>query len=89
MDPNPLRVDGLHQGVSLSVWHDNGCMPPRASVQHVEDDVCVDKKQIKLHLGVERVWKISAACIAGARLGPLSANTTGLDYFWDQVQYFL
>ena len=55
----------------------------------MEDYVLVIEHEVALDLYVERVWKLCVASIAGAWLGPSPANTTGLNYKWDQVQHCL
>ena len=64
-------------------------MPSGASIEHMETRVLVNKQQVTFHLLIEGIWELGVASIAGTRFGPLSANTTRLDHFWDQVQYFL
>ena len=61
-------------------------MPSRAPVKEVEDDLSVHEEQVALDLGIERVGKLDAADIGGARLGSLSADTTYLHNLWYELE---
>ena len=64
-------------------------MPSSAPIQQVEDLVLVDKQYVALHLLIELVSDVDAACVAGAWLGPSPAHTTCIANAWDQVQNLL
>ena len=83
------RVDGCHEGVLLLVGDQAGGVPTSAAINHVEDDVLMDKHQIAFHLLVERVCHIVIARIGGAWTCPLPANLTGLGDFRDDLEDLL
>ena len=64
-------------------------MPSGTPIQHMEDYVFMNEKQITLHLKIERVGQFNTANVTRSWLGPFPAHTTGLHNFWDQVQNFL
>ena len=78
MNPDPQGVDRIDQSRVLLVLNGTRGMPPRAPVHHVKDDVLVHEQQVALHLLVEVVKQIRAACITRAGLGPLSAHLARL-----------
>ena len=85
MDRGPQSVDGLDESVVLFVGYQPCCMPPCASVHHVEDHELVDEQKVTLHLLVELIGEINTAGIAGTRFGPLSTYLASADNLWDKA----
>jgi hypothetical protein len=52
----------------------------------MEDDRFVHEEQVAPDLGIERVGKLDAADIGGAKLGPRSADTTCLHNLRDELE---
>ena len=70
---DPTGVDGFDEGLFFLVGDDEGSMPPRTSVQHMEYVKFVDEEKVAFNLLVERIGEVNATSIAGARFGPLPA----------------
>ena len=49
-------------------------MPPETSVEHVEDDVLVDKDNVALNLCIELVGYVDRACAVWGWFLPFSAD---------------
>ena len=61
-------------------------MPTRASIQHVEDYILVDKQEVALDLLVESVRDIHTAHVVWAWRGPHAAHLAGVTYLRDQIE---
>jgi hypothetical protein len=66
-----------------------GGVPTGASIDHVEDDVLVDKDEVAFDLRVEGVRYFNVASVGGARFGPLAANSAGLANLWYHLQHMV
>ena len=86
MDPNPAQVNGFRQRLFVLVRDESACMPACAFVEHVEDDVLVDKQEIALDLLVEGVRDIHTAHVVWAWSGPHAAYLAGVADLWDQIE---
>ena len=86
MDPNPAQVNGFRQRLFELVRDHRAGMPACASVEHVEDDVLVDEKEVALDLLVEGVGYIHTAHVVWAWSGPHAAHLAGVADFWDQIE---
>ena len=86
MDPNPTQVNGIRQRFFELVRDQHACMPACATVEHVEDDVLVDKQEIALDLLVEGIRDIHTAHVVWAWSGPHAAYLTGIADLWDQIE---
>ena len=86
MDPNPAQVNGIRQCLFMLVRDESACMPACASVEHVEDDVLVDEKEIALDLLVESVGYVHTAHVVWAWSGPDASHLTGVTDFWNQIE---
>ena len=58
-------------------------MPPGTPADHVEDDVLPNEEQVAFHLVVEFVKNFHTADVVRTKLGPLTAEFTSLNYFWN------
>ena len=61
-------------------------MPPSTPVQHVEDDVLVDKEEVALDLFVESIGDVDTAHVIRSWLCLHSADLTRVADFWNKVQ---
>ena len=86
MDGVPQSVDGLDESVVLLVGYHPCCMPPCASVHHVEDHILVDEEEVTLHLLIELVRNVNRTSVTWPGLRPLTTDSTCLNNFWNQAQ---
>ena len=64
-------------------------MPSGASVQHVKDDVIMDKEEVALDLLVEGVGDVDTAHVVRSWLSPHPADLARVADLRDQVQNFI
>ena len=89
MDGDPPGVDGFDERLVFLVW-DNQCgMSTSTPVDHVEDDVFVNKHQVAFHLLVELVGHVDTASIAWSWFGPLPTHSARVADLRDKVEYFV
>ena len=86
MDPNPAQVNGPRQCLFELVRDQHASMPACASVEHVKDDVLVDKQKVALDLLVEGVGDIHTAHVVWAWSGPHATHLAGVADLRDQVE---
>ena len=86
MESDPTLVNGIRQCLLVLVWDKSTCMPPCATVEHMEDDVFVDEQKIALELLVESVRDIHTAHVVWAWRCPHAAHLAGVTYFRDQIE---
>ena len=89
MNACPNSINGGDKRLILFVWGQCGSMPPSAPVQHVENNILMNEEKVTFHLLVKLIRYLNAACVARPGLLPLSADSTGLHYLWDEIEDFL
>ena len=89
MNSDPTELNGVRQCGFELIGNESACVPTRASVQKVEDDLLVDEQEVTLDLHVGSVRNIHTAHVVWAKFGPHAAHLTGVTYFWHQVEDFI
>ena len=86
MNSDPAELNGVRQCGFELIGNESACVPTRASVQHVEDDVLVDEQEVALDLFIECISDIHTTHVVRARLGPHPAHLAGVADLGDQVE---
>ena len=86
MKSNPTLLNGVGECLFLLVGNHHSCVPSGASIQHVKDDVFVDKEEVTLDLFVESIGDVYTAHVIMSWLCPRPADLTRVADFWNEVQ---
>ena len=73
----------------MFAWYLAGGVPPRTTIEEVEDYRLADEEQVTLDLGMKSIGKLCAANMCWTWLGPLPANTASLDDLWYELDHIV